>query len=194
MGLDMLFFVELPHADSKNGPSALELSRKFAIPPDFFLQEPNERGFVEYGIGYLRKVNAVHGWIIREVANGVDDCKDIILTRKTLKKLLRDCRKALARRAKDEVPTSPESLHLKEFAGVGEFKQHVIEEARQTSVLTELEKSFKSTDPLRPTVGFFFGTYEKDASYYEGLEQTKELVEMMLSLPKDFRFFYLADW
>jgi hypothetical protein len=33
-------------------------------------------------VGYLRKANCIHGWIIENVANGVDDCKESIFQKK----------------------------------------------------------------------------------------------------------------
>lgn len=38
-------------------------------------------------IGYWRKANQIHGWIVRHKAEGVDDCQEIPLTRKDLQEL-----------------------------------------------------------------------------------------------------------
>ena len=38
-------------------------------------------------LGYWRKANAIHGWIVREKANDEDECQKIPLTRNDLKRL-----------------------------------------------------------------------------------------------------------
>ena len=58
----------------------------------------------------------------------------------------------------------------------------------------ELERSLTAPDPLAPTPGPFFGTYEKDAGYYEDLEFTCKMIEAMLELPDPCYFSYLATW
>lgn len=46
-------------------------------------------------IGYLRKANAIHGWIVREVAEGVDECQRIDLEPEHIERLLADIETAL---------------------------------------------------------------------------------------------------
>lgn len=46
-------------------------------------------------VGYLRKANAVHGWIVQQVAGGKDECQRIYLDKNDVTKLLRDVRAAL---------------------------------------------------------------------------------------------------
>lgn len=38
-------------------------------------------------IAYWRKANAVHNWIIQNVAKGVDDCKPVLMTKADVEKL-----------------------------------------------------------------------------------------------------------
>ena len=42
-------------------------------------------------LGYWRKANAIHGWIVREKANDVDECQMIPLTRNDLEQLRKVC-------------------------------------------------------------------------------------------------------
>jgi len=46
-------------------------------------------------VGYQRKANAVHGWIVRELADGVDECQEIPLDRHSLVALLDEINVAL---------------------------------------------------------------------------------------------------
>ena len=42
---------------------------------------------VSYPVGYWRKANAIHGWIIDNCADGVDECQEIHLSREQLAQL-----------------------------------------------------------------------------------------------------------
>jgi hypothetical protein len=47
-------------------------------------------------IGYLRKANSVHGWLVRELAEGVDECQEIDMSPEDVDALLAAIEKALA--------------------------------------------------------------------------------------------------
>jgi hypothetical protein len=57
-------------------------------------------------LGYWRKANAIHGWIIREKANHVDECQKIPLIRDDLEQLRKLCLNILLNpeRAHDFLP------------------------------------------------------------------------------------------
>lgn len=57
-------------------------------------------------IGYWRKANAIHGWVVRERAGNVDNCQEIPLTRDDLKRLRGLCLNVLLdpRKAHDYLP------------------------------------------------------------------------------------------
>ena len=58
-----------------------------------------------------------------------------------------------------------------------------------------LENHDKAQDLLPTSEGFFFGTYEYDEWYFEGLEQTKLILDKALSLDENlFDFVYQASW
>ncbi len=46
-------------------------------------------------VAYWRKVNAVHSWFVRELANGVDECQDIYVSVEDMKRLIAACQAAL---------------------------------------------------------------------------------------------------
>ena len=58
---------------------------------------------VEYDLGYWRKANAVHGWFVRNVQDGVDDCSAYPVLIEDLRTLRDLCVKVL----KDETTGSP---------------------------------------------------------------------------------------
>ena len=48
----------------------------------------NRDGFRMYQIGYFRKFNALHNYIVNNLANGVDECQEIEITKDNLYDLL----------------------------------------------------------------------------------------------------------
>jgi hypothetical protein len=46
-------------------------------------------------VGYWRKANAIHGWFVDELANGVDECQEIYVPREKLSELRDLCKSAL---------------------------------------------------------------------------------------------------
>lgn len=51
---------------------------------------------VSFPVGYWRKANAVHGWFVNEIANGVDECQPIWVSRERLAELKDLCEQVLA--------------------------------------------------------------------------------------------------
>lgn len=51
---------------------------------------------VSVEVGYWRKANAIHGWIVKNVQNGVDDCGEYYFPKEKIQELLETCQKALA--------------------------------------------------------------------------------------------------
>lgn len=58
-------------------------------------------------VAYWRKANAVHGWIVRNCACGVDDCRPVDMSDDMLRKLKGDCEAVLGDHslAKELLPT-----------------------------------------------------------------------------------------
>lgn len=50
---------------------------------------------VKTTVAYWRKVNAVHAWFVRELADGVDECQEMYVPTEDIKRLVDDCREAV---------------------------------------------------------------------------------------------------
>lgn len=59
---------------------------------------------VEYDLGYWRKANAVHGWFVRNVQDGVDDCGSYAVDIEQLRALRNICAKVLETRDAEALP------------------------------------------------------------------------------------------
>lgn len=60
---------------------------------------------IELCTAYWRKANAIHGWFVKHVQNGKDDCGEYYVTREQLEELRTLCKDILdGRKPKDEMP------------------------------------------------------------------------------------------
>jgi hypothetical protein len=144
-------------------------------------------------VGYWRKANAIHGWFVRELANGVDECQPIHVSRENLVVLRQLCLEALRDRNINEVPNAQPktSFSLDEGQDVG---QVIAERMASEATIAVMEKAFDdTTDPLRPTAGFFFGGNAKDEYYYQDIMETINITSQALSGGGD-TFIYQASW
>ena len=145
-------------------------------------------------VGYWRKANAIHGWIVRNCANGVDECQRISLNKQDLISLRDSCVSALANRS-EALPydggntitfTDDENTMKNILSSINKESEH----ASRTIATID--------DPLslEPTAGFFFGSDVKDEYYYSMLEYTVDMINSLLAGIKDeyYSFYYQASW
>lgn len=131
-------------------------------------------------MGYWRKANAIHNWIIDNVADGVDDCKEVYFSEEDMKELLDICKKVLAKSKmkKGEIQVGTQYKDGKETPMMedGEYVE-------DSSVAEEL---------LPTASGFFFGGTEYDQYYIEDVKHTVEVLETALKESGDY--YYSASW
>jgi len=107
-------------------------------------------------IAYWRKANAIHGWFVREIQGGVDECQRADVRLEQLKELKSLCERVL----------------------------------ENNSLAEEL---------LSPQSGFFFGSYDIDEWYLDGLEYTRDMLNDLFNEPKpddDYwtTYHYQSSW
>jgi len=107
MGLDMYLYIEkyVPRNDYvRNEQGEFDLitnslfdSLTHALNAASLVGESGFAGYtVHIPVGYWRKANAIHGWIVNECANGVDECQQIHVPREKAQELLDYCKLVLA--------------------------------------------------------------------------------------------------
>lgn len=118
MGLDMYFYARKStyksfskwdkpdRADETNYPEDLKTFSDYIYDRNFKSVETE----IRYQIGYFRKFNALHSYIVKTFAEGIDNCQDIILYKEDveqIKKVLDDVLNAHQRveKAKELLPT-----------------------------------------------------------------------------------------
>lgn len=139
-------------------------------------------------VGYWRKANAIHGWIVRNLANDVDECQQIPIEREDLIRLRDVCVNELFNRDKASPDEAP--IEINDSQDVPSLITDLMKSQAnkpKTNVLDKLA--------LEPINGFFFGSTEKDEYYYSTLEYTIELINSLLAVDNDeVSYYYRASW
>lgn len=205
MGLDMYLYAERHFSSASE--SFVEKFPEYAKEAEQYKALMSVSGMdslptPEYGgsaiskcVGYWRKANAIHGWIVRNLADGVDECQRIYMSREDILNLRDSCVKALDRRSEALPIKEPKTIVIEDTG----------ENAVVSSISTAIMKEYVSrkldvdvADPLslEPTAGFFFGNTEKDEYYYGDIEHTVEVLNSVLAGTQDERytFYYQASW
>ena len=113
MGLDMYLYMSKYESAHR-----YEVENGKILPKNFYPEELKEleedileRNFLSkealYQVGYWRKFNALHSWIVENYAGGKDDCRKIYLEVEDIEKLLKVCQEVAADHSKapDLLPT-----------------------------------------------------------------------------------------
>lgn len=140
---------------------------------------------IQEEIGYWRKANAIHDWMVHNVANGVDDCKEVYVSDKKLRELLDICRRVVAdstlKKGKIQNGWSYEGGQKKKIMEDGEF-------IADPSVAKML---------LPTSEGFFFGGTDYDKYYLEDIKDTIKILETcIIEIDRGDRasYYYEASW
>jgi len=96
MGLDMYLYATKYVDDYNDKPLLAKILK--AVPLGDKISE-NSGNFksasVEIRAAYWRKANAIHGWFVNNLANGVDECQRIEVGRESLQELYDLCEAAI---------------------------------------------------------------------------------------------------
>lgn len=204
MGLDMYLYAE-KHISSYDYETINgELTRRDNLMYDKVIESAglNNLPASEYAsttvtkqVGYWRKANAIHGWIVRNLADGVDECQRIYMSRDDLISLRDSCVNELNNRSNALPNKEHKSISVSDLS-----EDDVI--SKLTTAIKEESKKKKGNvalaDPLslEPTSGFFFGSTDKDEYYYNDIERTVDIINSILAGTKDneYSFYYQASW
>ena len=142
-------------------------------------------------VAYWRKANAIHGWIVRECADGVDECQRIYIGREKLTELRNLCVNSLANRD-TATPAVDKTISI-DLEGT----EDKVPLAIMSEIMRQRDNRNSTAvidDPLAPTSGFFFGSTEKDEWYYKDLEYTVEIINSLLANDEKWSYYYQASW
>lgn len=95
MGLDMYFYARKTTYKSFSKWGKPDRANEVNYPEDLktFSDYIYDRNFksvqteIRYQIGYFRKFNALHSYIVKTFADGIDNCQDIILYKEDVEQI-----------------------------------------------------------------------------------------------------------
>ena len=74
--------------DKTTYPKDIRPLADYIFETNFRSQFNDDKGYMYYQVGYFRKFNALHGYIVNKFAGGEDECQEIKITKTKLTKLL----------------------------------------------------------------------------------------------------------
>jgi hypothetical protein len=203
MGLDMYLYAE--KYVSKASDSMVERFPEYAEDNAIYdvvdsligqgLPTPQFGGMtISRCVGYWRKANGIHGWFVRELADGVDECQRIRVEKDDLIRLRDQCLITLSNRS-EATPNAEDSrvINLDEGDGVDDVVKSIADEFMKQGALKN-SKTIILDDPLAPTAGFFFGSTDKDEWYYKDVEYTVDMINSLLANDGEWDYYYRASW
>lgn len=155
------------------------------IPIDF-----KKVSYIEEDVGYWRKANQIHNYIIKNFADGVDNCHPVYLELSDLEQLLDVCKKV----RKSINLVDGKLIQSYTFNAQGEKINNYIDGKviEDTSVCEEL---------LPTQEGFFFGNTEYNEWYVEQIDYTIKMLKDVIKEEKKMRedgiyndYYYCASW
>lgn len=144
MGLDMYFYARKTTYKSFSKWDNPERANEVNYPEDLkiFSDYIYDRNFksiqteTSYQIGYFRKFNALHSYIVKTFANGIDNCQDIYLYKEDveqIKKVLDDVLEAnTEEKAKELLPTQSGF-----FFGGTDYDEYYFEDVKDAADLMQ---------------------------------------------------------
>jgi hypothetical protein len=95
MGLDMYLTAEkyLSRFEPADETKIQQINNLFGIEG---IEDDYRAEKVVFSVAYWRKANAIHGWFVRTVQEGVDECQKTYIEREQLQQLVSVCKEVLA--------------------------------------------------------------------------------------------------
>lgn len=134
-------------------------------------------------VGYWRKANQIHAWIVKNVQDGNDDCEPHYFDHDKMQELLDIVNKVLGA-----------SKLVKGVIQNGTTYDHDHPEGRGIFEAGEVIEDDEVARELLPASdGFFFGSTDYDQYYYEDLEITKKILTEALA-DESGEYYYHSSW
>ena len=127
MGLDMYLkgkrYLSTYKEDSEDAKISQDIAERF---PEIAGRTVNE---ITCELGYWRKANAIHGWFVRNIQDGRDECQESYVSADKLRSLQDACRAVLADHTKADMLLPPTAGF---FFGSSDVDQYYIEDLEVT--------------------------------------------------------------
>lgn len=162
MGLDMYFYLRTKEAvianpkkgednwkafsnqeeeagktDPTSYPEGIKELADYIYQRNFKSENTDKKGRYSYQVGYFRKFNALHSYIVNHFGKGIDHCQVIKISEVGRKQLLKDLNEVL--NAKDNYKTAEKLLPTKSgfFFGSTSYNEYYYEDVKDAIELFE---------------------------------------------------------
>lgn len=200
MGLDMYFeavkheyksyasySIEDGKADETNYPEGLEVLADYIYKRNFKSMTVK----TSYQIGYFRKFNALHNYIVQHYTDGEDNCREVYLEKENIIEM-KDICEGISK-------AYLEMIAAKKYSD--EAKELELSDAEQVAA----ERNFEDlntallnlAETLLPTAaGFFFGSTMYDEWYFSDVLDAADLFKLILDTVdfEKWHISYQASW
>jgi hypothetical protein len=136
---------------------------------------------------YWRKANAIHNWFVENCGDGDDDCEETYVPAEKLKELLNIINMILDNAKL--IPGKIQNGYKIEKGPDGEMTQVAVMEDGMI-----MNNSAMAAELLPTASGFFFGSYDYDQWYFEGLQRTQKELTELLKVDDNGEYYYQASW
>lgn len=145
MGLDMYFTAKKWEGCSRyDGNKKLEYDPELSWFDAYILDRSFKSVETKYKIGYFRKFNALHKYIVDNFADGIDDCKPVWLGEDYCKQILEVLKSVTKENAAEVLPTGSGC-----FFGSIEYDDWYFEDVKDAIELFEKIVALLSTEHCR---------------------------------------------
>ena len=181
MGLDMYFEKSIYIGNNYKGeehPWNKEPMTKIDIPG---IDEERVTSIRE-SVGYLRKANAIHKWLVDNLNNGEDNNGENYFPKEKIEELLTNIKLVLGSTKLVKGMVHNGTTYSKEKG-----EQKIIEKGKL------LEDCSIAEEVLPTQSGFFFGNTEYNEYYWQDLKEMKKICEHMLK-DDTASYYYISSW
>jgi hypothetical protein len=145
--------------------------------------KPERVSYIIEEVAYWRKFNALHGWFVTNVADGVDDCKEVYVSHENLMELHETLLKV------QEILNAAPTVQREVSNGWQTDGNGGIKETTAMILVYDCEEEINEVLP--PTPGFFFGSQEIDGWFKQNVDETVTVIGDIL---KEIEFGYSSDY
>lgn len=141
---------------------------------------------IEMQVGYWRKANAVHGWFVEHVQDGVDECQRSRVELEQIVELRELCEKVVA-----TAKLEPGKVVVGQ-RGTASGWEDMLEDGEVCTNADEI------IELLPPTSGLFFGSSDIDGFFIDNIKHTIKVMQLCEALAARHRynvsFHYQSSW
>ncbi len=150
--------------------------------------KPERINEISEEVGYWRKANHIHAWIVEHIQDGQDDCKEYEFSSEKMEELLTICKKVLDA----SKLVAGKIANGKEYDSVTKTWTPVLVDGRY------IEDASVAKELLPTQSGFFFGSEDYDEYYLQDVKDTIEILEPLVKELKEGDYtgtvYYQSSW